>query len=74
MVVTPEMDVFHFYRNIKPWYAPESFIRVYVFGYSVKDKQSGMLEKNFMFILPDDRIIFSNRDNIDLTLFELTRN
>ena len=72
LLITPEMSFFHFYRNIRPEWS-EVFIKIYVFGFAVKDKQSGMLEKTFMFILPDDRILVSNRDNIDLSLFDLGR-
>lgn len=70
LVITPEMQIVHFYRNIRPA-GEDHFIKVYVFGYAVEDRESGMLAKTFNFILPDDRIIISNRDNIDLTKFGL---
>ena len=68
ILVTPEMQVFHFYRNIKPFYL-EGFVKVYVFGYKIK----GTSETVYNFILPDDRVLVSSKDNVDLSLFELQR-
>ena len=68
ILVTPEMQVFHFYRNIRPFYS-EGFLRVYVFGYKIK----GTAETVYNFILPDDRVLVSSKDNVDLSLFELQR-
>jgi len=68
LLVMPEMQLFHFYRNIRPA-GIDHFIKVYVFGYKIKETSRVC----YHFILPDDRIIISNRDNIDLTKFELTR-
>ncbi len=64
------MKLIHKYRNVKPFYM-DKFVRVYMFGYraGVKDKYS----YHYNFILPDDRIIMSNKDNIDLVKFELQR-
>ena len=67
IVLTEAMQIFHFYRNIKPWYL-DSFVKVYVFGY--KNRETG--ETCYNFILPDDRIIItSNKDNIDLVKFNI---
>ncbi len=80
MVITPEIQFFHFYRNTKAWYS-EEFARIYCFGYKFKgldvvDPNTGnILEQKavYNFILPDDRIIVSGKENIDLTTFELDR-
>lgn len=66
IVVTPEMKLFHFYRNVKPYYL-ENFVRVIVFGWKVKETNQSV----YNFILPDDRVITSNIDSVDLTLFDL---
>ena len=66
MVVSPEMQLFHFYRNIKPWYL-DRFAKVYVFGYKIR----GTSKKCYNFILPDDRIIVSDKENVDLVNFAL---
>ena len=58
------MQFFHFYRNIRPYY-DNVFKKVYVFGF----KFNGVASYNF--ILPDDRIIISPVDNIDLSLFNV---
>lgn len=68
LVVMPEMQLFHFYRNVKPFYS-EDFIRIYVFGYKIRDTSRAC----YHFILPDDRLVISDKDNIDLTKFELRR-
>jgi len=68
LVVMPDMQIFHFYRNIKPYYS-DKFIKVYVFGYKIR----GTSKTNYTFILPDDRIIIANKDNISLEKFELNR-
>jgi len=68
LVVEPDMQVFHFYRNIKTSYM-DSFMKIYVFGYKVRRTS----ETVYNFILPDDRVIIANRDNIDLSRFELNR-
>jgi len=68
LLVMPEMQVFHFYRNIRP--ADEDhFTKIYVFGY----KTRGSSEAVYNFILPDDRVLVSNKNNVDLTRFELIR-
>ena len=68
LLVLPDMQVFHFYRNIRPA-GMDHFVKVYVFGY----KTRGSSETVYNFILPDDRIIISNKDNVDLSKFELNR-
>lgn len=67
LLVTPEIQVFHFYRNIRPAYL-DHFIKVYVFGY----KMRGTSRAVYNFILPDDRILVSSKDNVDLSLFNIT--
>lgn len=71
-IVLPEgARIIHKYRNIKPYYL-DCFVKVYMFGY-----RTGKNEKDFKyhynFILPDDRIIQSAVDNVDLVLFKLTK-
>jgi len=68
MIVNETMKVFHFYRNVKPYYS-DIFLKVFVFGYKIK----GTAETIYNFILPDDRIIITNKDNLDLVKFELDR-
>ena len=68
LLVLPDMQVFHFYRNVRPA-GQDKFIKVYVFGY----KTRGSSETVYNFILPDDRVLISNKDNVDLTRFELNR-
>ena len=54
--------IIHKYRNIKRADETE-WERIYMFGY--KDGESYF----YHFILPDDRVIVSNNDDIDLTRF-----
>lgn len=68
LLVLPNMQVFHFYRNVRPA-TLDHFIKVYVFGY----KTRGSSETVYNFILPNDRLVISNKDNVDLTKFELSR-
>lgn len=68
LVVMPDMQIFHFYRNIKPYYM-DGFVKIYVFGYKIR----GTSKAVYNFILPDDRIVIADRDNIDLAKFELNR-
>jgi hypothetical protein len=68
LVVDDTMQVFLFYRNVKPYYS-EVFFKVYVFGYKIKGTSDAM----YNFILPDDRIMISNKENVDLVNFELNR-
>ena len=61
------MRIIYKYRNIKPYYL-DHFVRIFLVGYRVtKDSY------NYLFILPDDRIIMSPVDNIDLSTFDLGR-
>lgn len=59
------MKLIHKYRNVRPA-GYKDFIRVYMFGYKYEGSHA------FYFILPDDRVILSPTDDIDLTLFDLT--
>lgn len=63
--VTDDMQIFHFYRNVMPWYADEK-IKVYVFGFKVDGVES------YHFILPDDQMVISDHDNIDLPSLQVT--
>jgi hypothetical protein len=64
LVISDGMQLIHFYRNIKTWYN-EEFVKVYVFGYKKGE------DRNILFVLPDGRIIMSNRDDIDLSKFNI---
>lgn len=63
-----DMQLFHFYRNVKAFYN-EDFVRVYVFGW--KSKSTSVTTYNF--ILPDDRIVMSNKNDVDLVLFDISK-
>lgn len=67
MPIQPGMRLIHKYKNVKPFYLDE-FVRVYMFGYKDGDQYS------YFFILPDDRMILSNREDIDLVQFKVTKN
>lgn len=58
------MKIIFKYKMVKPYYLKE-FVRVIVFGY--KDGK----QHHFTFILPDDRMMISNREDIDLVQFKL---
>ena len=64
MPICEGMKIIHKHRNIRPHY-DNVFKRVCLFGYKKDGKYS------FNFILPDDRIIISPVDNIDLSLFNV---
>lgn len=66
MPVNEDMQVFYFYRNVKPYYS-ETFKRVIVFGW--KSRSTGA--KVYTFLLPDGRKIMSDVDNIDLVQFNV---
>jgi hypothetical protein len=72
IVWQPEMNMklIHKYRNIKPYYMKE-WVKVYMWGYRAGFKDNYVYHYNF--VLPDDRIIMSNQDNISLEKFELQR-
>lgn len=61
------MKIIHKYRNLILNAGTEDEIRhkVYIFGYKNGDQY------HFNYILPDDRIIMSPTDDVDVTLFEL---
>lgn len=65
MPLSPGMKIIAKYKVVKPFYLPEA-VRVYVVGF-----KSGP-HHTFLFVLPDDRIILSNKENIDLPTYELT--
>lgn len=58
------MKLIHKYRNTRPA-GRTDFVKTYMFGYKNGD------EFSYIFILPDDRIIFSPKDDIDLTKFNI---
>ena len=61
-------QIFHFYRNIGLDYEnKENFrkIRVHCFGFKKEGKET------YCFILPDDRVIISDRSNIDLLRYQI---
>lgn len=64
IVVTEGMQLFHFYRNVRPYYL-ENYVRVYAFGW----KKGG--QESYHFILPDDRMVMSDKNNVDLPQFNL---
>ena len=69
-IVMPEgARIIHKYRNIKPFYM-DKFVKVYMFGYRTGKKD---FEYHYHFILPNDRVVISNKDNLDLSKFELNR-
>ena len=91
MVVSEDMQPFHFYRNVRPA-TEDHFTKVYAFGFKFKGtnmkneyvdgalidptKPEGELldfKAVYHFILPDDRVITSDKNNIDLTLFDLNK-
>ena len=74
-IIMPEnARIIHIYKNIHAHYF-ENFnktVRIYMFGYRTgKDEKD--FEYHYHFILPDDRMIISNKENIDLVRFELQR-
>ena len=64
VVVTEGMQLFHFYRHVKPYYL-DGYVKVYVFGWKKDGKES------YHFILPDDRMVMSDVNNVDLPQFNL---
>ena len=71
-VVMPEgARIIHKYRNLRPFYM-DKFVKVYMFGYRT-GKNENSFEYHYHFILPDDRMVISNKDNISLEQFELNR-
>lgn len=68
--VVPEgARLIHKYRNVRPAHL-DYFIKVYMFGYRT-GKNENDFKYHFNFILPDDRVVQSTVDNIDLTLLNL---
>jgi hypothetical protein len=62
---TEDMRLIHKYKNVKPFYL-EDFVRVYMIGYKKGN------EHTYMFVLPDDRVILSPHENVDLPMYDLT--
>lgn len=62
--VAEGMKLIHFYRNVKPYYL-DNFVRCYAIGYKYKGA------KNFSIVLPNNTIVNTPNDNIDLTTFNL---
>lgn len=67
IVVTEGMQIFHFYREVHAHYFEEAgkTVRVYAFGWK-KDGQAA-----YHFILPDDRMVMSDKNNVNLPSFDL---
>lgn len=63
----PGMKLIYKYKMCNPFYLGE-FVRVYCLGYKEGKHH------HFTFILPDDRMIVANREDIDLAQFNLTKN
>lgn len=81
LVVTEGMQLFHFYRNTKPYYL-DHYVRTYVFGWKSFKTQNGFEihtpkgedkdgVASYHFILPDDRMVMSDINNVDLPQFNL---
>lgn len=67
--VTEDMQIFHFYRHVHASYFEDTSdtVKVYVYGF----KKDGTA--SYHFILPDDRLIVSDIDNVDLTNFDVPK-
>jgi len=66
LIVPQGAKIIHKYRNIKPYYL-DDFVKVYLFGYKKGDQYA------YHFILPDDRMVISDVDNVNLELFKLSK-
>lgn len=64
LVFPKNARLIHRYRNIKPFYK-DHFVRVYLFGYKKGDQYC------YNFILPDDRMVISDKDDVNLETFNL---
>lgn len=60
----PGMKLVHKYRNIRPA-GHKDFIKIYMFGFKYEGTHS------LFFVLPDDRIVISPDDQVDLTNWDL---
>lgn len=65
MPINPGMKVFLTYKRVKAYYL-EDEVTVYCLGFKAGAHHT------FFFILPDDRIIISNKENVDLPTYALT--
>ena len=62
-------EVFALYRNLILEVATENERRVKVYVFGSKDKETG--KTTFYYILPDDRLLVSNEDLVDLTVYKI---
>lgn len=69
LVVTPNMQLFHFYRQMFLEHGTEDERRVKVYVYGWKDTDTGATTYNY--IMPDDRVLTANHDLPDLTRYGL---
>jgi hypothetical protein len=60
--ITEDMKLVHNYKLIKPYYRKD-FVTVYCFGYKKKGQH------HLLHILPDDRIVMSDTEAIDLASY-----
>ena len=58
----PGMKLIHKYRMIRPMHQ-EEFVQVFIFGYKYENSYT------FFYVLPNDFIIASPTDDVDLTRF-----
>lgn len=73
IVVRDGVKIFHKYRNTHPeWEEDQNkTYRTYVFGYQIKT--GGKPHTVYNHILPDDRMIQSSEDDVDLVAFNIGR-
>lgn len=71
LVVSPEMKLIHFYRNIRTPDTGGKFVKVYVFGY--EKNIDGRNQQVLNFIMPDDRIVMADTDKISLLDYNLLK-
>jgi hypothetical protein len=64
LIVPQGAKIIHKYRHIRPFYLAH-FVKVYILGYKKGDHYC------YNFILPDDRIVVSDRDDVNLEKFNL---
>lgn len=62
--ITDGMKLIHNYKIVKPYYRKD-FVTVYCFGYKKKGQH------HFLHVLPDDRIIMSDTEAIDLVQYRV---
>lgn len=64
LIVPNGAKIIHKYRHIRPYYK-EEFLKVYLFGYKKGDHYA------YHAILPDDRIVIADTNDMNLELFNL---